>query len=86
MLDENIVGSILESLGHKPVVTEAKKKDAEPTKEPEVPVVEAEVHVCPLCESKLEKALDEGKVDTFVNSLLSLDEEDETKPETKKKK
>ena len=52
----------------------------------ETPVVEAEVHVCPLCESKLEKALDEGKVDTFVNSLLSLDEEDETKPETKKKK
>jgi hypothetical protein len=85
MLDENIVGSILESLGHKPVITEAKKKDAEPVKAPDpAPVVETEVHVCPLCESKLEKALDEGKVDTFVNSLLSLDEEDET--DTKKKK
>lgn len=80
MISENLAGSILESLGYKKdsAISEAKKKDEPKVETPAEPVAEAEVHVCPLCESKLEKGLDESVVDAFVNSLLTIEEEDES--------
>lgn len=85
MINDSLATQILESLG---VATPKLEEKKEPKAKPEVetPPVEkteeaTEVHVCPLCETKLNGPLDEAKVDAFVNSLVQLDEDEDSEDE-----
>lgn len=64
-LDESFVNEILGTQ-----LKEVKKVDE--SKKVEESTEEAEEHVCPLCESKLEKAISQEKLEEHVNYFLSV--------------
>lgn len=53
----------------------AKVNESVETATAEAVVEEAEVHVCPLCESKLEEAISQEKIEEHVNYIMGVLEE-----------
>lgn len=73
-VSESLVNSVLDFVkpGHSKKLDET-KKEAEAKKVAEsTEVEEAEEHVCPLCESKLEKALTQEQLQEHVNYFLNV--------------
>lgn len=64
--------TITKQIGSKEEATKIEESEAPKEGEEEILVEDEEIHTCPLCESKLEVALSDDKLQEHVNYVFSI--------------